>query len=1291
MANNRQKKVFNLFIAFSIIVICSVIFAAPILSQLIQRQLEFYLKQVDSVDVRFDDIRVKILPPKVSISNVVIVGKKDTALSSFKTDKIEIMPRISPGFLGHVNIKQVKIIEPYIELRQIESKQKKEDKKLSFQLPQLQDLVSVMIEDIDWGKAIISMQVKNKKISCILFDSDSSFLLSRKEDVLKLKSKAQFNIDGQAMDIDFINFSLNRSGQKVRLASLNILSDIISIQADGALMPAPKINFMGTLDLHQFLEAFNNFNEQENQNDLFGKLNYKGSLENTWQQPLVKAELNSSSVDIWQRNITSFYASIEATNSKISSIDTQFSLGKGSVKLQAKNVSQSDQGTATLKVNHLPIETFIKSIDPETSSPLEGTLDIESKGFISLDPSKMKMDTRIVSKQLKITLEPEVERFAPLTFKNIELLSVLKSRQDSILNIEEGDLNVDGLKGKFSLDIHQGGGVTGKWLGEVQDFSKVFVSPYPVKGSGQFLGGVKASNANFVANVGVDIDAFSYKGSEQAKLSGNIIFKNQEVSFQDITIKNPQSVLTAQIETSSIDQKNNFVKASFENFDLSSITKVAGRAYPFVEAVNGRGDGQIYVKIEDKVNGRLKLNASQLSYKGLNFKNAVMDVLIKDNKYIFNESEFDGGESKLLVSGEVTEEKFNNLDIKASNLDVGSLNLPEWADIYFNTLSGYVRFNGDIKNPKIESELECTAEKDQLDGLSGYTCKAMFNGPLNDLNWQMVVGENKLVSQGKFYLNTKKVEVSAELNDFVVLPFYKTLPTVISANINLSGKVDDLSSMYGNLQVNQIIMQRQTEKIYNQKPFSIDIKQGIVNIPLTHFVDNKKTDLEFYGQMSPSLVNINLAGNVDLQNLLILDIGLERSEGIGKVNLAMTGKPDAINYQGSVTAEQAFIKLEAFPHPFERLNLNGELQQNVLFVNELNCKLGGGDLGLFGEVNIQPKVLNSIVNLQGRGERINLRFPTWLPVELSGSVFLKGPMSAPTLGGDFTVLNGQYEDKWDWQSRVLTFGAQKYIDRVYYDEDISMYFDMNFKTTANTFRLKNNIAQGLLTGEVRLIGNNQKLGLLGSIEITNGEVEFLDNIFELENGAITFTNQNDINPKFDLRATTSVSQKKIILDITSEGDEIVALLSSDPYLDETSIVTLLTVGVEADEFLNSESQANRLSSSFLPSVLSSPIQSKLEKGLRDVNVVDTLQFIPYFSEEQQSTGLRVLIGKKIFPRFRILYSTDLLQTNAERNLRLQQNFSRNLSIQGNIRDNNNTISNDEQMDFGLDFEFRFDF
>ncbi|MCI5072868.1 translocation/assembly module TamB domain-containing protein [bacterium] len=1291
MANNRQKKVFNLFIAFSIIVICIVIFASPILSKLIEKQLETYLKDVDTVEIRFESIKVKILPPKVSVNNVVVVGKKDTALSSFKTDKIEIIPRVSPGFLGHINIKQVKISAPYVELRQVETLQKKKDNNKTFQLPQIQDFVSVMIENVDWGKATVSMPVNNKKTSCILFDSESSFLLSRKEDVFKLKSKAQFNIDGQVVDLDFISLSMSRSGQEVKLSALNILSDVINLKADGLLMPAPKINYIGTLDLHQLLRVLNDFGLVKGNNDLYGKLNYRGRIENSWQKPLITSELNSNSVDVWQRNVSAFHTRLEVGQREIKSLETRFSLGKGVAKITAKNISQSGEGTASLKVSHLPVETFIKSIDPETTSPLHGNIDIVSEGSVSFDPSKIKMDTQITSEQFKVLLEPEVERFAPLIFQNVELTSVLKSSKDNVLMIEDGDLSVEGLKGKFSLDIQKGGGVTGKWLGEIQDFSSIFEKPYPVKGVGQFLGGVKASKNKFLANIGVDIDAFSYDNSEQGKLSGNIVFKNQEVSFQDISIKNSKSVLKAEVETSSINQKNNFVKASFKNFDLSTIAKVAGRAYPIIKQVKGRGDGQINVTIDNTVNGRLKLNASQLSYKALNFKDAVVDVAIQDNKYIFNESAFAGGEAKLLVSGEITENLFNDLVIKAMNLDVGSLNLPQSVDAYFDTMSGYIRLNGDTENPKIDGEIKCTEEKNQSKNLIGYTCKMFLDGVLNNLSWKLAVGENNLKANGKFHFNNKKIELLADFNDFVILPFYKVIPTTVSSKIRLAGRIDDLSSMYGAIEVDQIIMQRQTEKIYNQKPFVIDIKQGIVNIPSVHFVDNKKTDLKFEGQVSPSLVDVQLSGSLDMQNLLIFDIGLERSEGMSSINLGMSGKPDAINYQGSIRAEQAFIKLEAFPHPFERLSLNGELQQNILFINELNSKLGGGDLNLFGEINIKPKVLDSIVNLQGKAQRINLRFPTWLPVELSGSVFLRGAMSAPTLGGDFTVLNGQYEDKWDWQSSVLTFGAQKYIERVYYDEDISMYFDMNFKTTANTFRLKNNIAQGLLTGDVRLTGNNQKLGLLGSVEITNGEVEFLDNIFELENGAITFTNQNSIDPKFDLRATTTVAQKKIILDITSESDEIIALLSSDPYLDETSIVTLLTVGVEADEFLNSESQANRLSSSFLPSVLSSPIQSKLEKGLREVNVVDTLQFIPYFSEEQQSTGLRVLIGKRVFPRFRILYSTDLLQTNAQRNLRLQQNFSRNLSIQGNIRDNNNTLTNDEQIDFGLDFEFRFDF
>ena len=139
------------------------------------------------------------------------------------------------------------------------------------------------------------------------------------------------------------------------------------------------------------------------------------------------------------------------------------------------------------------------------------------------------------------------------------------------------------------------------------------------------------------------------------------------------------------------------------------------------------------------------------------------------------------------------------------------------------------------------------------------------------------------------------------------------------------------------------------------------------------------------------------------------------------------------------------------------------------------------------------------------------------------------------------------------------------MDRLFRPEEENLHLDLEFISEGDSLEISNNLARGKLRGSIRVLGSDQRFGLLGRLELVNGKVEFLDNEFELESGSISFESDDSIDPVFDLNATTRVQDILILLDIRSEVNRVEAFLSSDPARDETSIIALLTLGVDVDE------------------------------------------------------------------------------------------------------------------------------
>src|SRR5690606_23662661 len=124
--------------------------------------------------------------------------------------------------------------------------------------------------------------------------------------------------------------------------------------------------------------------------------------------------------------------------------------------------------------------------------------------------------------------------------------------------------------------------------------------------------------------------------------------------------------------------------------------------------------------------------------------------------------------------------------------------------------------------------------------------------------------------------------------------------------------------------------------------------------------------------------------------------------------------------------------------------------------------------------------------------------------------------------------------------------------------------------------IRNNLIEAELRLEndklpFRLVGTDQRFGLIGHMSVRKGTVRFRDTAFDIRQGNIQFRDETRIDPHFDLRATTAVRRRHLRrafhIEIHAFGsrDQFQFELSSDPHLTEDDIALLLTIGMTQSE------------------------------------------------------------------------------------------------------------------------------
>jgi translocation and assembly module TamB len=322
--------------------------------------------------------------------------------------------------------------------------------------------------------------------------------------------------------------------------------------------------------------------------------------------------------------------------------------------------------------------------------------------------------------------------------------------------------------------------------------------------------------------------------------------------------------------------------------------------------------------------------------------------------------------------------------------------------------------------------------------------------------------------------------------------------------------------------------------------------------------------------------NFSIYGTFDLRLLGTLLPGIEDSAGDVGITAVVGGGLLSPSIAGVAELNQAQAMLKAWPLALEQVNAQIEFSNQRIWIHDAQALANGGRVQAQGALSWNSGSLED-VGIEGQFQRINLELLPGVPGVFSGNLNLEGSQNALALSGLIEVEKLRYEKPLaieDLIKQVVQVGGRSYGDSKPPEEWLK--YDVMLR--AGDVRVDNNLARARLLGQMRLSGNNVQPSLHGTLETApGGEAYFRGNTFSLQRGLVQFSGRTN---SLQLAAQSQIQEYLVLIRAFGDLSNPKVVLSSEPSLTETDILSVLTMGTASGEQLTSANVSSLAAQAF---------------------------------------------------------------------------------------------------------------
>jgi hypothetical protein len=358
----------------------------------------------------------------------------------------------------------------------------------------------------------------------------------------------------------------------------------------------------------------------------------------------------------------------------------------------------------------------------------------------------------------------------------------------------------------------------------------------------------------------------------------------------------------------------------------------------------------------------------------------------------------------------------------------------------------------------------------------------------------------------------------------------------------------------------------------------------------------------------------------------------------GRIELLgeISGTDSAPRFEGVARVSDGSLRIPGIMDPVTHVSGVLEFSPEAIRLDGVDFYMLGGTGVCDGRVVLSPQLeLDLSMHVKA------LRWPLILGLTpiLTGDVRLVGPLSNLSLSGKAVLDRTAFRRDIDLQKLVIE--QLRAPERARVTEASPIALDISV-SVPGTLEVETALARLSLRGDVRIVGNTARYGVLGRLEaLPAGELELSGVRYELDHASVTFTSPERIAPSLDVLARTTVQSFDITVGLVGPLNHLTPTFTSSPALPEMDIISLLFVGRRAEEA--TQTQTGAVASSFLTSELTGAV-TKRARTLLDV---DQLQIDPFASTQSGSPTARLTVAKQLTHNWSVTISTNLTSNREE--------------------------------------------
>ena len=460
---------------------------------------------------------------------------------------------------------------------------------------------------------------------------------------------------------------------------------------------------------------------------------------------------------------------------------------------------------------------------------------------------------------------------------------------------------------------------------------------------------------------------------------------------------------------------------------------------------------------------------------------------------------------------------------------------------------------------------------------------------------------------------------------------------------------------------------------------------------------------------------------IQLAPLARLNNNIDSIDGTGEAHLAITGTADKPELRGEVNVQAQTISIRNVPVPMTELQLQFAIGDGKIRVAHGQARLGGGIVNLDGQVDLDglsPTRLDAHLGAKA----VSMQFANGLSTSLGADISIgwngkqtkRGP--SVEIGGSVDIDDFLYSKAISLEADLSSVGnTAKQTNYDAYDPSRE-YVALDIAIHANHgLRIENNLLETALDLDrsgLRIVGTNQRMGALGVLKVRQGgRITLRNNVFEVRNGDIRFTDQYKLNPMVDVTAVTDYRRNfdgastsntynevkgstvsnggnawQISLHAYGPAEDLKIDMTSRPELAEEDIFLLLAIGLTRAEMEQMRSANVGSSVAFEALGALSGASSAVTEA---VPLIDDFQFGSQYSSKTGRTEPTITIGKRLNDKLRAYVTASVSDAN-EIKAKMEWRLTDTTSFESSY-DNFNVVSNSVVGNVGGDIRWRVEF